>query len=78
MRACECPFAVQLFVVRFSSAVASLTTGVYHAGLKSVQRKQAYNDWIANKTQVMVSTLAFGMISRRKKNSVSPRASSLT
>ena len=33
----------------------------YHAGLKYDQRQQIQNDWIQNRTQIIVATNAFGM-----------------
>jgi bloom syndrome protein len=38
-----------------------LNSDYYHAGLESNKRKQIQNDWIQNKLQVIVATIAFGM-----------------
>jgi bloom syndrome protein len=38
-----------------------LKADYYHAGLDDDKRKQIQNDWIKNKIQVIVATIAFGM-----------------
>src|SRR5690606_21133287 len=38
-----------------------LSADYYHAGLSNVERSKKQDDWILNKTRVMVSTNAFGM-----------------
>lgn len=38
-----------------------ISAGVYHAGLSFAQRNQAQQQWIENKTRVIIATNAFGM-----------------
>lgn len=38
-----------------------VTASFYHGGLSKIERTQKQNDWIENKTSVMVATNAFGM-----------------
>ncbi|MGV3639140.1 MAG: RecQ family ATP-dependent DNA helicase [Adhaeribacter sp.] len=38
-----------------------LSAAAYHAGMSHVERSQVQQDWIQNKTRVMVATNAFGM-----------------
>ena len=38
-----------------------LSADFYHAGLSNVERSKKQDDWILNKTRIMVSTNAFGM-----------------
>ena len=39
----------------------NISASFYHAGLSFVERQQKQNDWIEDKTRVIVSTNAFGM-----------------
>ncbi|QNF35511.1 RecQ family ATP-dependent DNA helicase [Adhaeribacter swui] len=38
-----------------------ITVGVYHAGLSYAERNKAQQNWIENKTRIIVATNAFGM-----------------